>query len=202
MQARAENPCHKGAARAVARHSALSSGPIPQTSRLFSTSRTTGRCARRGVAEIELIVACFILVSLLMLSMSAVKIGMARLNTVRTAQYETFHDANSRAAPQHVDGALLSPVPGFAAQRSPALPNRAHSLQQTEEVFIRTGDQARDRPATLFGQAAAISPSWVYSGYPVGPADHAANGNWVTEYVAESHGQLVSPLRLVPAWEP
>ena len=166
----------------------------------FKPPLIINRPLRRGTAEIELVLSIVVLISLLMLTLGAMKIAIARLDTANTAEFEAFFDATSAQDPQYTGSSDLAPIEGVGASR-PGLPNRTHVAKPTAEVTISTGN--RDAlTTTVGGRAGLASPAWNYSAFPVGSADRAVTGGWFSDHVNESHGQLTDPLRLAPAWKP
>ncbi|QOV88401.1 hypothetical protein [Humisphaera borealis] len=155
---------------------------------------------RRGTAEIELVLSVVVMITLLMLTLGAMKIAIARLDTANTAEFEAFYDATSAQDPQYTGYSDLTPIGGVGNVR-PGLPDRTHVAKPTARVTISTGNRESLTTETG-GKAGLISPAWNYSGYPVGSADHVVTGGWFGDYANESHGQLTDPLRLAPAWTP
>lgn len=156
--------------------------------------------ARKGTAEIELVLSIVVLITLLTLTVGAMRIALARLDTANTAQFEVQFDATSSEDPQLTGRGDLTPIDGIGASR-PGLPQRTHVATPTAEVRVSAGNREQIE-TTVGGKAGLISPAWNFAAYPVGGSDRDVTGDWFGTYTEESHGQLVSPLRLAPAWQP
>ena len=156
---------------------------------------------RRGTAEFELILSVVVLSTILMLSIGAMRVGMARMETARNAQFEAMKDAITAQSPQYTGDPRLQPIGGVGEVR-PGFPNRTHVPRPTADVTVQDGNNGTLPPITVGGSAGLASPAWTYWGYPLGSEDRDASENWVRGYVTESHGDIVAPLRLAPAWEP
>lgn len=167
-----------------------------------SRSRRTSICAgrRRGTAEIELILSVTILISILVLTVSAMRIGVARLDTVGQAVRDAFRDATVERNPRHTGDGELSPLEGIGSVRS-GMPNRTHVRRAERKVAVNTGDTPMP-DVTVGGKAGLAGPSWTFPAYPVGGGDRAETEGWFMDYVGESHDELTDPLRLAPAWTP
>jgi len=156
--------------------------------------------SRRGTAEIEMILICTILITLLMLAMGAMRIGVARLGTTASASFQAFNDATASGNPQFTGDAAVPPIDGVDTIR-PGFPNRVSDPTASANPAGGTGMAGVGYSANVGFQAAAISPTWNYSGFPVG-SDQTFNSQWLTSYVDESHANLYVPLGLAPAWTP
>jgi len=155
---------------------------------------------RAGTAEIELVLAVMVLVTLLMLTLGAMRIAVARLDTANEAQFEAFQDATAAATPRHADGSDLEPLPGVGQFR-PGLANRTHVVRPTTQVVVSAGNR-ESISAEVGGRAGLPSPAWTYWAFPVGGDDRATTAGWFEEHADESHGPLADPLRLAPSWKP
>ncbi len=142
---------------------------------------------------------CVVLVSLLLMSMGAMKIGVARLSESRDVTYKAFNDATAGAPPQYTADATVTPIPGIESLR-PTLPLRVSQPTDSTDVTVLTGNSRFN--ATVGATAAVISPSWTCNGYPVGQEDQQATLQWMQSYIDESHSNVNYPLGLAPAWPP
>jgi hypothetical protein len=156
---------------------------------------------RRGTAEIELILSVVVLMTVMMLALGAMKLGLARMETARSAQYDAMRDGVIDPDPRFTGDPRLQPIEGINAVR-PGFPNRTHVPRPTQDVTVRDGNGGALPTFTVGGRAGLASPTWTYWGYPVGGADRGASEQWIDDYVTESHGTIVAPLRLAPSWEP
>ena len=156
---------------------------------------------RRAVAEIELILSAVVLITVLVLSLGAMKIGLARLDTAHGAAFEAFHNATADPTPQYTGDADLAPIDGTASERG-GLPNRTHVPRPAAEVDVYAGNKQSLPPVQVGGKAGLAGPAWTYSAYPVGGQDQDATRQWFLDYAAESHTFLDDSLRLAPAWRP
>jgi hypothetical protein len=157
--------------------------------------------ARRGTAEIELILSVVVLLTVMFLALGAMRIAAARLSTARTANVEAFRNATIDATPMYTGDGGLPPVDGVGAVR-PGLPNRTHVPRPKQDVSVAAGDRQTLPPVTVGGKAGTAGPPWTYSAYPVGGQDEADTEQWFLDDAAESHTNLTDPLRLAPAWTP
>lgn len=160
------------------------------------------RVFRRGSAEIELLIVCIILLSLLLLVAGMLTIGGARTRVVQEAAYQAMHDATEAAAPQYDSD---NPIIGIADLRAPALPNRVHITTPSASAGGQTGGDGGTFRTTVHGRAAAISPTWAYSAYPIGGADQAILQDWFEQFVLESPGldsSTRNSLGLAAPWQP
>lgn len=169
------------------------------TAKPSTNSASTNRRYRRGTAEIELLLSVFALVGILLLTLAAVRIALARLSTadessLRAARYVATGEEAGDTEP-------FTPTTGYTNIR-PGLPNRAFAPRNTQSVTITQGGENASTTITLKGTAAAIAPAWTYPADPTGGADYAANEQWFSNYIDESHGALIGPLQLAPAWPP
>jgi len=155
----------------------------------------------RGTAEIELILSVVLLITILMLSLGAMRIAVERLNTSNAATFEAFSNATTGQTPQYTDDTDLVPIDGIGSIR-PGLPNRTHVPRPTTQVSVYAGNKETLPAATIGAKAGLASPAWTYSAYPVGGADAQATQQWFLDDAAESHTYLSDPLRLAPAWTP
>ncbi len=158
----------------------------------------------RGSAEIELLIACVILLSLILLVAGTLKIGGARLTATRQASFHAFHDATEDSTPLYTNDPAAQPIDGIAAIR-PTLPNRVHSPHPTVTATGQTGGDGGTFTVTVGGHAAVISPTWAYSAYPIGASDQAMLQTWFEGYLHDPSGiddSTRSSLGLSAPWEP
>ena len=160
---------------------------------------------RRGSAEIELLICCIILLSLILLVSGTLKIGGARLTATQQAAFQAFHNATEDSTPLYTNDPAAQPIDGIAAIR-PTLPNRVHSPHPTATATGLTGGDAGGTfKVTVSGHAAVISPTWAYSAYPVGTADQAMLQTWFEDYMRDPAGvddNTRSSLGLSAPWQP
>lgn len=143
-----------------------------------------------------------VMISILMLTMSAFRLGVARLNTIRTADFQAFENATTGPTPLYTDDSAIPPVDGFGAVR-PGLPNRVHSPRTTADVVLLSGSAGVTiPPAQVGGAAAVISPAWAYSAYPFPSVDRGTTQDWLEQYAADPRAGLSDPLGLAPVWPP
>ncbi len=157
-------------------------------------------CFLRASADIELLVSSVVLITILFLSLSAMKIGVARLQTVHTAVVNVFHDATVEPTPQYLQDPSALNIDGIAVVR-PGLPTRVHITHPSTTVKVTAGKDDTPSPAQIGATAALISPTWTFSCYPV-TADQTIVEKWFTDYADESLSALRDPLGLAPSWTP
>ena len=185
---------------------------IPNPSRLSPSisgppmplSGYASRLRHRGSAEIELLIACIILLSLILLVAGTLKIGGARLTATQQAAFQAFHNATEDSTPLYTNDPAAQPIVGIAAIR-PTLPNRVHSPHPTAQATGLTGGEGGTFKVTVGGHAAVISPTWAYSAYPVGASDQAMLQIWFEDYVRDPLGiddNTRSSLGLSDPWQP
>jgi hypothetical protein len=162
------------------------------------------RIYSRGTAEIELLIVCIILLSLLLITAGMLRIGGARLAAVQDASFQAMHDATEAGNPQFADNATPQPIGGIGDIR-PALPNRVHTTHPIIPVRGLTGGEGGTFRTRAGAKAAAISPTWAFSGYPVGANDRGMLEAWFEEYVFEPpniDASIRSSLGLAEPWQP
>lgn len=159
----------------------------------------------RGSAEIELLIACIILISLILLVGSTLKIGGARLKATQQASFQAFHNATEESVPRYTDDPAAQPIGNSIADIRPTLPDRVHSPHPTAQASGLTGGDGQTFAVTVGGHAAVISPAWGYSAYPVGANDQATLQTWFENYVQDPAGvddNTRSALGLAAPWQP
>ena len=157
--------------------------------------------ARRGTAEIELLLSIIVLISILMLVVGTVHIGMARLNTVEDAAYRALGNAATGGTPLYTNDPALSEITTIADIR-PGMPNRTHVVVSQKQVSVSPSVNQTLPPTNVHAYAGAISPAWTFSAYPAIATDSQATQTWFETYVTESHQELIDPLVLAPPWAP
>lgn len=157
---------------------------------------------RRGSAEIELLIACVILLSLLLLVAGTTRGGAARLTATQQAAYQAFHDATESSAPLYTNDPAAQPIQNTIADLSS---DRVHAPHPTAQARGLTGGDGRSFSVTVGARAAAISPAWAYSGYPIGQSDQAVLQRWFDDRVRDAAG-IDEPTRtalgLSDPWQP
>jgi hypothetical protein len=136
-----------------------------------------------------------VLITFLLLAVGLWHLGVARLSTAQTAEFEAFQDATQTQSPQYADNATYPPVDGFTNVR-PGLPNRLHVPQATQSVAMKGLNTV-----SVNGWAAVPGPAWSYKAYP-DSGDQDATATWFQNYVNESHADLIDPLGLSQPWTP
>lgn len=159
------------------------------------------RCPRRGTAEIELILSVVLLIGLLMLIATAMRLGAARLEIIRSADFLVFQNVTEGPTPQYDNDPSITPIEGFGAVR-PGMPNRMHAIHQAKDVPLLTGSASNQPTARVDASAAVLSPSWNYSSYPFQSIDRATTQDWYERYAADPRYGLEWSLGLAPAWPP
>lgn len=157
----------------------------------------------RGSAEIELIIAITILITILMLVQGAMRFGAARLRQEQTVWFQAFQNVTVSTPPQYTDDPDRPLEEGFAEIR-PGLPNRMHVPEGTETVPINSGSSSDPiAPFKVDTKAALGGPAWNYPAYPVGDEDAAYTREWFTNYADEVYSSaLKDPLGLKDPWTP
>ncbi len=168
--------------------------------RIHCQKSTCTEVRRRGTAEIELVFSVVVLICIFMLLGSGVKLMLARLEMVQTADFQAMQNATAGGTPQYTDDADMPAIDGIGAVQ-PGLPNRMHVPRPNTSVTVNAGNGQTQAPVQIGSYAAVGSPSWTYSAWPVG-SDQSATEQWFESFADESHSELVAPLGLAPVWTP
>ena len=175
--------------------------PMPSKLSPFTDGAIDSGCPHHGTADIELILSAVVLITILMLALGAMQIGIARLDTARSATFEAFSNATTGATPQYTGDSDLQPIDGIGSVR-PGLPNRTHVPRPETDVAVYAGNKQTLPTATVGSKTGLASPAWIFSAYPVSGQDETDTEQWFLQDASESHTFLTDPLRLSPAWEP
>jgi hypothetical protein len=164
---------------------------------ISNRSSSTDR-SRRGAAEIELLLAIPLLVTILWLIWGTLRIGALRLLTTQSAHYNAFADATVRDTPLIASDAASQDL-GALDDGLPALPNRVHLADSNDTLAINPGALRALPRITIHHTAQTISPPLSFSSYPV-VTDHQALFDWFTAYADEATADIRYPLGLSDTW--
>ena len=166
----------------------------------------TGAARNRGTADIEMLLAVMLMITLLFLLKGLGSLGMSRLEGTSLARYWAFHDATASNPPLYspekisVAGQDTTPYPGYLTLRGrPYLPLRLHVPRLTQQVTVKADVFDSLKPVTIHSDALLPSPAWTINAYPVG-SDKTITQTWFEDYANESVANLRSPLDLAPPW--
>jgi hypothetical protein len=151
--------------------------------------------SRRAASEIETLFCLVVLITFLLLAVGLWHLGVARLSTAQTAEFEAFQDGTQSQSPQYAGNAAYPPLDGISTIR-PGLPNRLSVPESKQSVAM-----SNLNTVSVNGFAAVASPAWSYRGYP-DSGDQDATAAWFQNYVDESHADLIQPLGLSQPWTP
>jgi hypothetical protein len=159
--------------------------------------------ARRGVAEIELLMVIPLLLSIIFLLGAMLILGPARLLNIVKPNEMAYRDATTADDPQLTDVSEPEIVPDPMLQINqslPPLPNRVHAAESDQSETIKVGSIALPT-FTLVNKAAYTSPTWAYSSWP-DSSDASVLEDWLNQYADQSKETVSDPLMLAPAWPP
>ena len=144
----------------------------------------------RGTAELETALVIPILLVLLVLIGATLKYGVARLDTIFSAENEAYRQTVAETAV--TPDPNLQPTPGIEIIR-PGLPTYFAWSNQSTLVDIRVAQNLTT--TTIQDHAIFLSPSWHYGNQDV--------EDWFRVYVEESHSpELMQSLGLRPIIPP
>jgi hypothetical protein len=147
--------------------------------------------ARRGTAEIELMLVIPVLLVILFLAGAALKIGKAWMGNAYNAENDVYGQVV--AGRGLTISAEVVPVEGINGVK-PALPNR-YAWADEQQVVVIEG--VKGVPAIgLEDEAILLDPSWALTGWPQ-TGDAVEMEGWFRAYVEESHpSEVVEALGL------
>src|SRR5689334_1175226 len=112
--------------------------------------------ARRGTADVELILIVPLLIALLFLTKGTLQLGEARIHNAWAAEQKAYTDAIRAAPPVYTTG-QLQPQDGFASVR-PGLPNPMHDHENS--TVMKPWKYVPLKQITLTEKAAFAAPGW------------------------------------------
>jgi len=156
--------------------------------------------ARRGNADIELILVMWVFLLLMALGFRQLVIGRTQLEDTYAAENQAWGQTNSGI--NVTNSNELTPVDGPAAIR-PGLPNR---FDESAPVVVADVSNIHIPPLlpklNIQEKAVFLDPTWHYAASP-NRDDQDTLRSWFESYVSESHpDSLNQALGLQPAWRP
>jgi len=156
--------------------------------------------ARRGNADIELILVMWVFLLLMALGFRQLVIGRAQLLETYSAENQAYGQVNAGINVTYSNE--LTPVDGPAAIR-PGLPNRYDEANPSTVVDVsKVKIPPLDPVVTVHSKAVFLDPTWHFAASP-NSDDQAIVQSWFESYVSEDHPPALNQaLGLQPAWRP